>query len=303
MDKVLDILRNKWVKFGVSFLSLAFPVFIAFVDWLAFGYYFEPTNAVPLFLLYVLINFIFGGIMFYTRKQIITCIVVCITPLLAFLLLIIAFGQWYMIVPPVVICFVTFLAASNNETFKTVLGTIYLLMFVVGTFVYITLLHFNLTVQSLLSITDCDLTKRLNEYDYSTDGTYRLVRYADDLSNERRTVSFYVEKTEDDIELPYLNCYKHYGSQKVLVTLFQGEIKYNWISDTELLIDGRVKDIEEIFEQAEIAATATTPEDDAEVTTTRVLTYYETYDGYIGSSVNTTTPPEISEEESGEAGE
>ena len=275
MDKILEILKNKWVKFGVSFLSLAFPVFILFVDWLSFAYYLEPINGVPLFLLYVLCNVIFGGIMFYTRKQIVTKIVVCITPLLAFLLLIIAFGQWYLIVPPVVICLLTFLVCNTNETFKTILGTVYLLMFVVGTLVYLTMLHFNLTVQSLLEITECALSKRYGEYDYSTDGSYRLVRYIDNDNEERQSASFYVERTEEDIELPYLKCYKHLGSQKVLVSMYQDEVTYEWISDTELLIDGRVKDIEKIFKQAELEKLKTEEEDKEETEDEVYLTYYE----------------------------
>lgn len=275
MDKILEILKNKWVKFGVSFLSLAFPVFILFVDWLSFAYYLEPINGVPLFLLYVLCNVIFGGIMFYTRKQIVTKIVVCITPLLAFLLLIIAFGQWYLIVPPVVICLLTFLVCNTNETFKTILGTVYLLMFVVGTLVYLTMLHFNLTVQSLLEITECDLSKRYGEYDYSTDGSYRLVRYIDNDNEERQSASFYVERTEEDIELPYLKCYKHLGSQKVLVSMYQDEVTYEWISDTKLLIDGRVKDIEKIFKQAELEKLKTEEEDKEETEDEVYLTYYE----------------------------
>ena len=275
MDKILEILKNKWVKFGVSFLSLAFPVFILFVDWLSFAYYLEPVNGVPLFLLYVLCNVIFGGIMFYTRKQIVTKIVVCITPLLAFLLLIIAFGQWYLIVPPVVICLLTFLACNTNETFKTILGTVYLLMFVVGTLVYLTMLHFNLTVQSLLEITECDLSKRYGEYDYSTEGTYRLVRYIDNDNEERQSASFYVERTEEDIELPYLKCYKHLGSQKVLVSMYQDQVTYEWISDKELLIDGRVKDIEKIFKQAELEKLKTEEDDEEKAEDEIYLTYYE----------------------------
>lgn len=275
MDKILEILKNKWVKFGVSFLSLAFPVFILFVDWLSFAYYLEPKNEVPLFLLYVLCNVIFGGIMFYTRKQIITKVIVCITPLLAFLLLIIAFGQWYLIIPPVVICLLTFLACNTNETFKTILGTVYLLMFVVGTLVYLTMLHFNLTVQSLLEITECDLSKRYDKYDYSTEGSYRLVLYMDNDNTERRSASFYVERTEEDIELPYLKCYKHLGSQKVLVTMYQDEVTYEWLSDTELLIDGRVKDVKKLFEQAELEKLKTDKDDEEDTEDEIYLTYYE----------------------------
>ena len=215
MDKFLEILRNRWLKLGVSLLSLGLPAFLVMVDWLAFAYYLEPVNKIPLFLLYVLVNFIFAGIMFYTRKQIITRIVVLFTPLLAFVLLIIAFGQWYLIIPPVVVCAFTFLAAGTNETLKTILGTVYLLMFVVGTLVYLTMLHFNLTVQTFLQLSECDISKRSDVYSYSPDNTYRLVMYVDDAGNERSLTSYYVEKTKDDIELPYLHCYKHLYSQKV----------------------------------------------------------------------------------------
>ena len=271
MDKFLDIVRNRWVKFGFSFLSLGFPVFLVMVDWLAFAYYLKPKNDVPLFLLYVLVNFVFGGIMFYTRKQIITRLVVCISPLIALVLLIIAFGQWYMIVPPVVICTLVFLASGINETFKTILGTIYLLLFVVGTLVYLTMLHFNLTVQTLLSLTECDVTKRTDAYSYSPDGRYRLVQYLDYAGNERNLATYYVEKTEDDISLPYLDCYKHLGSQKVLVTMHPDEINYKWINGRELYIDGRPKNIDEIFAQADEPEEE--EEDDGEI-----LTYYETHD-------------------------
>ena len=117
--------------------------------------------------------------------------------------------------------------------------------------------------------------KRYGEYDYSTDGSYRLVRYIDNDNEERQSASFYVERTEEDIELPYLKCYKHLGSQKVLVSMYQDEVTYEWISDTELLIDGRVKDIKKIFKQAELEKLKTEEEDKDETEDEVYLTYYE----------------------------
>ena len=289
MDKVLDILRNRWVKFGVSFLSLLMPVFLVYVDWLAFAYYLRPVNEVPLFLLYVLVNFVFGGLMFYTRRQIITRLVVCVTPVLAFVLLIIAFGQWYLIVPPVVICAFTFLAAGTNETFKTILGTIYLLMFVVGTLVYLTMLNFNITVQTLLEkVTECDISKRSDVYSYSPDNAYRVVMYVDDAGNERSLTSYYIEKTSEDVSLPYLNCYKHLYSLKVLVTMDQSSVVYKWLNNEELYINGRAKNIKELFEQADELRNAPETDDEEEDSDTEVLTYFETHDfddeEYYGTS-------------------
>lgn len=302
MDKFLEILRNRWLKLGVSLLSLGLPAFLVMVDWLAFAYYLEPVNKIPLFLLYVLVNFIFAGIMFYTRKQIITRIVVLFTPLLAFVLLIIAFGQWYLIIPPVVVCAFTFLAAGTNETLKTILGTVYLLMFVVGTLVYLTMLHFNLTVQTFLQLSECDISKRSDVYSYSPDNTYRLVMYVDDAGNERSLTSYYVEKTKDDIELPYLHCYKHLYSQKVLVTMDQSSVVYKWLRDNELFIDGRPKNIDDMFEQAEELRNK--PEEEEEEEAPEILTYYETHDfdeeEYYGSTEAVTAAPQnepVTEEE------
>lgn len=300
MDKVLDILRNKWVKFGVSVLSLGLPLFIAYIDWLAFAYYLEPVNEVPLFLLYILVNFVFAGIMFYTRHQIITKIAACITPLIAFLLLIIAFGQWYLIAPPVVICAFTFLAADSNETFKTILGTVYLLMFVVGTLIYLTMLHFNLTVQTFLQITECDIKNRSGEYSYSPDNSYRLVMYVDDAGNERSLTSYYVEKTSDDIKLPYLNCYKHLYSQKVLVTMDQSHVVYKWLTDDDLYIDGRAKNITDMFRQAEELRNKPKDDDDDDVTAEEP-TYYESHDvgsdEYYGTEQTTPAAADVAEPE------
>ena len=302
MDKFLEILRNRWLKLGVSLLSLGLPAFLVMVDWLAFAYYLEPVNKIPLFLLYVLVNFIFAGIMFYTRKQIITRIVVLFTPLLAFVLLIIAFGQWYLIIPPVVVCAFTFLAAGTNETLKTILGTVYLLMFVVGTLVYLTMLHFNLTVQTFLQLSECDISKRSDVYSYSPDNTYRLVMYVDDAGNERSLTSYYVEKTKDDIELPYLHCYKHLYSQKVLVTMDQSSVVYKWLRYNVLFIGGRPKNIDDMFEQAEELRNK--PEEEEEEEVPEILTYYETHDfdeeEYYGSTEAVTAAPQnepVTEEE------
>lgn len=262
MDKVINFFKNKWVKRFFSLFTLAFPAFLIYIDWLVFAYSIEPVNPIALFLLYVLVNFIFGGLMFYTKNQIITRISLCISPLIIFLMMIIDFGNWYLIVPPLAINAVIFLASGAGETLKTVLGTIYLLMFVVGALVYLTLLHFNLTPQSFLpdKVNYCDLDNRTYSYEYSPGGTYRLVQYIDNDNPERVSASFYVEETADDVHLPFVNAYRHFGSLKVLVTVHLDELEHRWETDEELYIDGRVKNIPELFIQQR------TPDEDEDVT-------------------------------------
>lgn len=258
MDKVIAFFKNNWCKRGFSLLSILYPLFLIHVDWLAFAYSLEPTNPIALFLLYVLVNFIFGGLMFYTRKQIITRVCLCISPLIIFLMMIVAFGNWYMIIPPLAITAVVFLASGAGETLKTILGTIYLMMFVVGALVYLTLLHFNLTPQTLLLKNYCDLADRSFTYEYSPEGTYRLVTYVNDDNPERISATYYIEETENDVQIWYLNAYRHFDSLKVLVTVHQDTLEYHWESDSELYIDGRLKDIPELFVQQR------TPDDEEE---------------------------------------
>lgn len=249
MDKVIAFFKNDWCKRGFSLLSILYPLFLLYIDWLAFAYSLEPTNPIALFLLYVLVNFIFGGLMFYTRKQVITRFCLCISPLIIFLMMIVAFGNWYMVIPPLAITAVVFLASGAGETLKTILGTIYLMMFVVGALVYLTLLHFNLTPQTLLLKNYCDLADRSYTYEYSPKGTYRLVTYVNDDNPERVSATYYIEETENDVQFSFLNAYRHFDSLKVLVTVHQDTLEYHWESDTELYIDGRLKDIPELFVQ------------------------------------------------------
>lgn len=196
--------------------------------------------------------------MFYTRKQIVTRVCLCISPLIIFLMMIVAFGNWYMIIPPLAITAVVFLASGAGETLKTILGTIYLMMFVVGALVYLTLLHFNLTPQTLLLKNYCDLADRSFTYEYSPEGTYRLVTYVNDDNPERISATYYIEETENDVQIWYLNAYRHFDSLKVLVTVHQDTLEYHWESDSELYIDGRLKDIPELFVQQR------TPDDEEE---------------------------------------
>lgn len=256
MEKIFSFFKNKYTRLGFSILAPLYPIFLIYVGWLSFGYSLEPTAPIPLFLLYVLVNFIFGGLFFYTRKQILTRFSVCISPLILFLILMLSFGEWYLIIPPVAVCFVVFLASGAGETLKTVLGTLYLMMFVVGAFVYLTMLSFNLTprllLQDLIFGNYCDISDRSSEYLYSTDGTYRLVQYVDDAGDERKATSFYVEETAEDIHLWYLDCYRTIDSLKVLVTMHREDVEYHWISDTKLYIDEREKNIPELFELARL---------------------------------------------------
>ena len=251
MEKVLKVLKNKWFLLGISFLSFIYVLFVGYLVKLTFTCYLEVKNFASLMALYLLINFLFGVLMFFTRKQIPTIICAIILPLEAFALLITAFGQWHIIIPPLVVGMFIFLLCGVGEACKTVLGTLFLLMFVVGGLVYNVFLNFGISL--FYVVTDLeenememDMSLRSSEYLMSTDGTYRLVKYVES-GDERAVTSYYVEQALEDEEYPFLYCYRVYGCRKVLSTMYSSGVNPRWISDSVLYIDGRQRDIEQLF--------------------------------------------------------
>lgn len=48
-------------------------------------------------------------------------------------------GDWILIVPPFIVAIIMFFAAGTNETVKVIMGTIYLLLYVLGIVAYFVL--------------------------------------------------------------------------------------------------------------------------------------------------------------------
>lgn len=245
MNKVIDFFKNIWFRRGVSVLGIGYLIFLGQTAWLSLAYWFDYENATSLFVLYLFINLFFGVTMVFTRKQLITQIVAMLIPPFVFALVIFGFGNWFMIAPPFVVAVVIFFACRANETLKTVLGTFYLLMYVIGVVGYIGINLFMGTI----SFTDVDLSQRDTLYGnggemVSPQGTYRIVRYIDNSSKERRTASYYVEETENDMEFWFVKCKKVLGCQKVLTTKFTSASD-NPVIWKEVTVDG--EEIEKLF--------------------------------------------------------
>lgn len=251
MEKVLKFLKNRWFLLGISFLSFIYVIFVGNLIRVTFTSYLEVNNFAALLTLYLFINFLFGVLMFFTRKQIPTIICAILVPLEAFALLITAFGQWYIIIPPMVVGMFAFLICGVGESCKTVLGTIFLLMFVVGGLVYSVFLNFGISLFYVVSGqletgVEIDLSLRSTDYLMSPDGTYRLVKYVEE-EDERSVTSYYVELALKDEEYPFVYCYRVYGCRKVLSTMYNDGVDPRWISDNVLYIDGRQRNVEELF--------------------------------------------------------
>ena len=235
MDTLASIFGNVWLKRGMAVLCWGYTGLLVWLAWLNFAYFLEYENPTSLFVIYVFINVAALGLMIYTRHQVITQINVMIMPPILLVSFILAFGSWYMLLPPICVIVAMFFICRANETLKTVLGTMYLLMFVVGGAAYVamTLLMGRLTV-----FTGVDLTLRDANYEkLSSDEAYRIVRYVDKPNGERRTASYYVEDVSGDIDIPFGKAKKVLGCGWVLTTKYSGreDDPVSWVKTT---IDG-----------------------------------------------------------------
>lgn len=234
MDQLVALFKNVWLKRGVAVLCWGYTGFLIWVAWLNYAYFLEFENPTPLFVLYVFVNIAALGLMIYTRRQVITQINVMLLPVIVFATFLLAFGNWYMILPPLCVVIAIFFISRANETIKTVLGTMYLLMYVVGGAAYITIT----LLMGRMSLTGVDLTLRDTSYEVmSPDGNYRIVRYVDKPTGERRTASYYVEDVTGDAEIPFGSAKRVLGCGWVVTTKYTSRTD-SPVSWTVQTIDG-----------------------------------------------------------------
>lgn len=221
MDKLVAFFKNVWFRRTVALLGYGYTIFIAWIAYLCFGYFIEAENATPLFVLYLFANIVGLSLLIISRKQVLTQVNSYILPLLVFAIVICGFGNWYIVVPPAAVMAVVFFANSSNETLKTVLGTLYLLMFVIGIVGYIGISTF----MGNISFTGVELSHRDRDYEkLSSDGKYRIVRYFDE-SGDRTLQKYYVEATEDDIGIPLGTAKKVFGCKFIYTSAYEGTPK------------------------------------------------------------------------------
>lgn len=218
MDKLIAFFKNIWFRRGVAVAGWAYTLFVVWIAYLSFGYYFDIEKPAPLFVLYLFVNLCAMALFILSRKQIITQVNSYVLPPIIFAILIFSFGNWYVSIPPIAVMLVVFFVNSSNETLKTVLGTMYLLMFVIGVVGYIGIQIF----MGSITFTDVELSKRDPNYEkLSESGEYRIVRYFD-TNGDRKLQKYFVEATEDDIKIPMGICKKVYGCKSIHTASYSG---------------------------------------------------------------------------------
>ena len=127
-----EFFSNKWTKLGISLISVIYAIFIISIAYSTFLYSLKIENKFGFTFTYIIINILFFVIMIFTRKQIFTSIVSMILLPFVFAILIFNFGNWLLIAPIFVVASIMFFSCKTNETVKTILGTVYLLLYILG---------------------------------------------------------------------------------------------------------------------------------------------------------------------------
>lgn len=247
MDKLIAFFKNIWFRRGLAIAGWGYTLFLVWIAFLSFGYYFEIEKPAPLFVLYLFVNVCATVFFILSRKQVITQVNSYFLPPLTFAILIFSFGNWYISIPPIAVMLVVFFVNSSNETLKTVLGTMYLLMFVIGVVGYIAIQIF----MGPVTFTEVELSKRDRNYEkLSASGEYRIVRYFD-TNGDRRVQKYFVEETEDDIKIPMGLCKKVRGCKSIHTASYTGLpadlVEWSVVNSEEgkkevLLVEGFVRE-------------------------------------------------------------
>ncbi len=216
MDKLVAFFKNVWFRRVIAVIGWGYTAFMAWIAWLCFAYYLQFDNPTPAFILYLFINVAAMGLFILSRRQVITRVNSFILPLIVFLVTFFGFGNWYIVIPPIVVMLVLFFVNASNETLKTVLGTMLLLLFVIGIAGQIGVTRFI----GDLKLLGPALSKRDISYEsLSKTGEYRLVRYLDSYP-DRNTMTYYVEYTGDDYKLPQGTAKKVFGCKSIHVAAY-----------------------------------------------------------------------------------
>lgn len=231
---MLDFINNKIVKTTVSVINVIYFAVIAMLTYATFLYdlEFEPGREKSFMTMYIVLNAVFLLLMLFTRNEIVTRVISVVMLCVVFFLVLFNMYDWVFIIPPFIVSVVMFFASGTNETVKVILGTIYLLMYVLGLVAYFV---FNMLFGGGSTYTELNSDLRQNDPDVfalyhdewsdlirvtssenliSPDGKYRIVIY-DVQNNDKGSVNIVVVPNGEDIKLKFFTL-KQKGVQKTI---------------------------------------------------------------------------------------
>ncbi len=208
-----NILSNKWLQFGVSIFTFAYLALVSVLAVWTFLYEIRFRSERAFNVIYIAVSVIFLVLLLYTRKRLPTRIVAMTLLFPVFLLILFNSSRPVIFVPPLVVGVILFFASGAGESTKVIMGTIYILMYVVGLvgfWIACTLFGGSSVETKLNSEAPAEITglynmaqvENLNASSVSPDGKYRYY-ILDVQDNSRGKVIIVVEPNDLDREYRY----------------------------------------------------------------------------------------------------
>lgn len=214
MDK--NLISNKYVRFGISCFNILYLIMIFALTGWTFLYELEFTSETGFYVFYIALSVIFLFLMVLTRNQIATRFVSLILLFPVFFLMLFSLDRPIIYGAPLAVGVIMFFVCRAGDTSKVILGSMYILMFVVGLAGYniLSSLFGGSAVETKLNytVTDPDITSyydmakidRLNMSSVSPDGKFRYY-ILDVKDNDRGKVIIVVEPNDRDIKYRFFN--------------------------------------------------------------------------------------------------
>ncbi len=141
MEKIKKIVANKWFILAVSILCSAYTLCLIYFAYAVFFYDIVYTDKTMFAVIYSAFSLVAGLLFFYTRRSFITCLISMINMVMFFPTLLLDWGNWPLLIPAAMVTLFGFFCCKMNDTVKTVFGTIFLLMYILGSIAFFLIMN------------------------------------------------------------------------------------------------------------------------------------------------------------------
>ena len=190
MEKFKKIVTNKWFILAVSLLCAAYTICLCYFAYAVFFYDIEYIDKVKFAIVYSAVSLLAGLLFFYTRRSFITCIISMVNMAVFFPTLLLDWGNWPLLIPAAMVTLFSFFCCKMNDTMKTVFGTIFLLLYILGGIAFF-------LIMNVFRVTTVDTLLTPNGGIVSDSGNFRC--YVLDVQNKSSgKVAVYVQPNKLD---------------------------------------------------------------------------------------------------------
>ncbi|MCH5347771.1 MAG: hypothetical protein J1E40_00480 [Oscillospiraceae bacterium] len=207
MEKLKAVFTNKWFILVISLLCSAYTICLCYFAYAVFFYNIAYIDKTKFAIIYTIISLLAGLLYFYTRRSFITCIISMVNMAVFFPTLLLDWGNWPLLVPAAMVTLFGFFCCKMNDTMKTIFGTIFLLLYILGGIAFF-------LVMNVFRVTTVDTLLTPRGGIISPSGNFRC--YALDVQNKSSgKISVYVEPNKLDTDV--LGCIRLETTIKKLV--------------------------------------------------------------------------------------